>query len=70
MSRNKLFQKMRYKKFLKKDNAPYKYYDGKYFIQKEVITHTKSRKFSKYMQTFILPAWLELLKATFWEKIA
>ena len=47
---------MRYRKFLKKDNAPYKHYDGKYFIQKEVFHKSKSKTVSKYMQTFILPA--------------
>lgn len=66
MTRNKLFQKMRYKRLLKKDNAPYKHYDWEYFVQKEIkYKKWKSKIMWKYMQTFILPKWLELLKATF-----
>ncbi len=64
-SRNRLFEIMRFKKFLKKDNSPYKFYKWKYFIQKEVKYRWKSNKLNKYMQTFILPKGLELLKQTF-----
>lgn len=66
MSRNKLYQEMRFRKFLKKDNAPYKYYDWEYFIQKKVsYKKWKSKNIWQYMQTFILPKWLELLKSIF-----
>jgi phage regulator Rha-like protein len=68
MTRNKLYQELRFRKFLKKDNSPYKHYNGKYFIQKMVkYKKWKSKVMWQYMQTFILPQWLEILKATFWK---
>lgn len=63
-SRNKLFQLLRFKRFLKKDNAPYKKYDWEYFIQKKV-KYGKWKNKNVYMQTFITPKWFELLKRTF-----
>ncbi len=63
-ARNKLFRIARFHKFLKKDNSPYKTYDGEYFTQKVVKHRTSWGKWQRYKQTFVLPKWLELLKQT------
>lgn len=64
ISRNRLFELCRFKKFLKKDNAPYKFYEWEYFVQKKV-KYKKGKTISTYMQTLILPKGLDLLKTTF-----
>lgn len=65
MSRNKLFKLMRFKNFLKKDNAPYKRFNWTYFIQKTVKHLTGGWRWASYKQTFVTPKGLELLKTTF-----
>lgn len=64
--RNKIYLELRARKVLKKDNSPYKFYDWEYFIQKQVkYKKWLTKKVWLYMQTFVKPKWLELLKEIF-----
>ena len=64
VSRNKLFEWLRFNRFLNKDNTPRKNYLWKYFIQKKVRYRRGSWTWL-YLQTFCLPKWFEYIKWIF-----
>lgn len=64
IARNTLYLKMRARKMLKKDNSPYKNYEGRYFIQRETF-YKRGDSVAKTLQTYILPLGFDFLKANF-----